>query len=83
LDKPLHVIYKTSKIAYRILVILIANERVKKKISQTICVVLGLYSASCIRAPNRYKTADFRQQHSDRKYYVVASPTGVLDAKTY
>jgi hypothetical protein len=31
LDKPLHVIYKASKLAYRILVILIANERVKKK----------------------------------------------------
>jgi hypothetical protein len=30
LDKPLHVIYKVSKLAYRILVILIANERVKK-----------------------------------------------------
>jgi hypothetical protein len=29
LDKPLHVIYKVSKLAYRILVILIANERVK------------------------------------------------------
>jgi hypothetical protein len=31
LDKPLLVIYKISKLAYRILVILIANERVKKK----------------------------------------------------
>jgi hypothetical protein len=31
LDKPLHVIYKVSKLAYRIWVILIANERVKKK----------------------------------------------------
>jgi hypothetical protein len=31
LDKPLHVIYKVSKLAYRIKVILIANERVKKK----------------------------------------------------
>jgi hypothetical protein len=30
LDKPLHVIYKVSKLAYRIWVILIANERVKK-----------------------------------------------------
>jgi hypothetical protein len=30
LDKPLHVIYKVSKLAYRICVILIANERVKK-----------------------------------------------------
>jgi hypothetical protein len=30
LDKPLHVIYKVSKLAYRISVILIANERVKK-----------------------------------------------------
>jgi hypothetical protein len=28
LDKPLHVIYKVSKLAYRIGVILIANERV-------------------------------------------------------
>jgi hypothetical protein len=28
LDKPLHVIYKVSKLAYRIWVILIANERV-------------------------------------------------------
>jgi hypothetical protein len=33
LDKPLHVIYTVSKIAYRILVILIVNERVKKKTS--------------------------------------------------
>jgi hypothetical protein len=32
LDKPLHVIYKVSKLAYRISVILIANERVKKQI---------------------------------------------------
>jgi hypothetical protein len=32
LDKPLHVIYKVSKLAYRIWVILIANERVKKKL---------------------------------------------------
>jgi hypothetical protein len=31
LDKPLHVIYKVSKLAYRISVILTANERVKKK----------------------------------------------------
>jgi hypothetical protein len=31
LDKPLHVIYTVSKLAYRISVILIANERVKKK----------------------------------------------------
>jgi hypothetical protein len=30
LDKPLHVIYKVSKLAYRIPVILIANKRVKK-----------------------------------------------------
>jgi hypothetical protein len=30
LDKPLHVIYKVRKLAYRIPVILIANERVKK-----------------------------------------------------
>jgi hypothetical protein len=30
LDKPLHVIYKVSKLAYTISVILIANERVKK-----------------------------------------------------
>jgi hypothetical protein len=30
LDKPLHVIYKVSKLAYRILVILIANKRVNK-----------------------------------------------------
>jgi hypothetical protein len=31
LDKPLHVIYKVSILAYRISVILIANEIVKKK----------------------------------------------------
>jgi hypothetical protein len=31
LDKPLHVIYKISKVAYRIRVILIATKRVKKK----------------------------------------------------
>jgi hypothetical protein len=30
LDKPLHVIYKFSKWAYRIWVIMIANKRVKK-----------------------------------------------------
>jgi hypothetical protein len=30
MDKPLHVIYKVSKLAYRIWVILIANKRVKK-----------------------------------------------------
>jgi hypothetical protein len=29
LDKPLHVTYKVSKLAYRIWVILIANKRVK------------------------------------------------------
>jgi hypothetical protein len=33
LDKPLDVIYKVSKLAYRISVILIANERVKKNCS--------------------------------------------------
>jgi hypothetical protein len=32
LDKPLHVIYTVSKLAYRIWVILIANKRVKKTI---------------------------------------------------
>jgi hypothetical protein len=32
LDKPLHVIYKVSKLAYRIWVILIANKRVKKNV---------------------------------------------------
>jgi hypothetical protein len=32
LDKPLHVIYKVSKLAYRIWVILIANKRVKKNL---------------------------------------------------
>jgi hypothetical protein len=30
LDKPLHVIHKVSKLAYRIRVILIDNKRVKK-----------------------------------------------------
>jgi hypothetical protein len=35
LDKPLHVVYKVSKLAYRIWVILIANERVKKNISNS------------------------------------------------
>jgi hypothetical protein len=30
MDKPLHVVYKVSKLAYRIWVILIANKRVKK-----------------------------------------------------
>jgi hypothetical protein len=30
MDKPLHVIYEVSKLAYRIWVILIANKRVKK-----------------------------------------------------
>jgi hypothetical protein len=34
LNKPLHVIYKVSKLAYRISVILIANERVKKIIME-------------------------------------------------
>jgi hypothetical protein len=33
LDKPLHVIYTVSKLAYRIKVILIANKRVKKIIT--------------------------------------------------
>jgi hypothetical protein len=32
LDKPLHVIYEVSKLAYRILVILIANGSVKKNL---------------------------------------------------
>jgi hypothetical protein len=36
LDKPLHVIYKVSKLAYRIWVILIANERVTKRIIEQI-----------------------------------------------
>jgi hypothetical protein len=35
------------------------------------------------RAPHRYKTANFRQQHTDRKYYLLESPTRVLDTKTY
>jgi hypothetical protein len=35
------------------------------------------------RAPHRYKTANFRQQNSDRKLYLVTSPTRVLDTKTY
>jgi hypothetical protein len=42
LDKPLHVIYKARKLAYRILVILIANERVKKK-----DVDYRLYNLNC------------------------------------
>jgi hypothetical protein len=33
LDKPLHVIYKVSKLSYRIWVIVIANKRVKKNSS--------------------------------------------------
>jgi hypothetical protein len=37
LDKPLHVIHKVSKLAYRISVILIANERVKKKLCYRLC----------------------------------------------
>jgi hypothetical protein len=40
LDKPLHVIYKVSKLAYRIWVIVIANERVKKKTSAVMCLLL-------------------------------------------
>jgi hypothetical protein len=35
------------------------------------------------RAPNRYKTANLRQEHSDRKLYLVASPISVLDTKIY
>jgi hypothetical protein len=31
LDKPLHVIYKVSKLAYRIWVILVANKKFKKE----------------------------------------------------
>jgi hypothetical protein len=47
LDKPLHVIYKVSKLAYRIWVILIANERVKKKstakkITNFVCPIVYL-----------------------------------------
>jgi hypothetical protein len=43
LDKPLHVIYKASKLAYRICVILIANESVKKKLT------LGIsFLAKCV-----------------------------------
>jgi hypothetical protein len=53
LDKPLHVMYKVSKLAYRIWVILIANERVKKKlltsqttqIFRTKCVILSSNAA--------------------------------------
>jgi hypothetical protein len=41
LDKPLHVIYKVSKLAYRIRVILIANERVKK-------IYINIYIYMCI-----------------------------------
>jgi hypothetical protein len=33
------------------------------------------------RAPQRNKTSNFRQQHSDRN--LVASPTRVLDTKAY
>jgi hypothetical protein len=35
------------------------------------------------RALHRNMTANFRQQHSDRKSYLVTSPTRVLDTKTY
>jgi hypothetical protein len=47
------------------------------------------YTANCRpvlsseRAPYRHKTADFTQQHSDRKSNLVASPKRVLDTKTY
>jgi hypothetical protein len=50
---------------------------------------LSDYTANCRpvfsseKAPHRNKTANFRQQHSDRKYYLVASPTRVLDTKAY
>jgi hypothetical protein len=32
MDKPLHVIYKVSKLAYKIWVILIANKKSSKKV---------------------------------------------------
>jgi hypothetical protein len=49
---------------------------------------LTAYTANCRpvlsseRAPHRHMTANFRQQHSDRKY-LIASPTRVLDTKAY
>jgi hypothetical protein len=47
MDKPLHVIYKVSKLAYRIWVILIANERVKKKIMRNVPITVAARSESC------------------------------------
>jgi hypothetical protein len=50
---------------------------------------LSDYTANCRpvllseRSSHRNKTANFRQQHSDRKQYLVASLTRVLDTKTY
>jgi hypothetical protein len=50
---------------------------------------LSDYTANCKpvlsseRAPHVKKTTNFRQQHSDRKKYVVPSPTRVLNTKTY
>jgi hypothetical protein len=49
---------------------------------------LSDYTANCKpilsseRALDRYKTANFRQQNSYRKEYLVASPTRVPDTKT-
>jgi hypothetical protein len=46
-------------------------------------ITLQIADPSSGRAPNRCKTANFRQQHSDRKWYLVTSPTRVLNTKTY
>jgi hypothetical protein len=67
----------------------ILNETVKLVTGSAWLGPLSDYTANCRpvlsseRAPSRYKTANFRQQHFDRKYYLLASPTRVLDASTY
>jgi hypothetical protein len=72
LDKPLHVKYKVSKLAYRIWVILIANERVKKKVAPQLYswgwvdpVPDSLLLRKCGSAGNRTRTSGSVTRISD------------------
>jgi hypothetical protein len=69
LDKPLHVIYKVSKLAYRIPVILIANERVKKNISHKVKVIFLRDTAT------EFVRTDGRTTHANMEQWIDVSTT--------
>jgi hypothetical protein len=53
MDKPLHAIYKVSKLAYRIRVILIANKRVKKYIYSLVEFYRNFRGKYCLHFQSR------------------------------